>query len=190
MSIVLAPGPSVEQFLRHVAAVVGDLLQHGLVQPHVHLGGIAHEVGRAAELDGEFLAGREAAVDVEQLQQVDDRDFPVELLRIRRRQLLELCDDVDDLDGLRGRRGWRGGGAADVGLTRGGGVTGAGAGSALADFKPSFSRILPKKLIVTSLQIATGDVPANRSIILYRLWRPGSVAFSSGSGNLNKHIFQ
>ena len=39
---------SVEQLLRDVAAVVGDLLQDGLVEPHVHLGRVAHLLRRAA----------------------------------------------------------------------------------------------------------------------------------------------
>src|SRR5690606_25231539 len=58
----------------------------------------------AAEFGGELLARREAAVDVEQLEQVDDRRAPVELLGIRRGALLELGDDVDDRDRLRLRR--------------------------------------------------------------------------------------
>jgi hypothetical protein len=59
---------SVVQLRRNVAAVLRDLLQYGLVQPHVHLCGVAHQIGRAAELGRKFLACRVAAVDVEQLQ--------------------------------------------------------------------------------------------------------------------------
>jgi hypothetical protein len=59
---------SVVQLRRNVAAVLRDLLQYGLVQPHVHLCRVAHQIGRAAELGRKFLACRVAAVDVEQLQ--------------------------------------------------------------------------------------------------------------------------
>ena len=38
-----------QQFLRDVAAVGSQLLQHRLVQPHVHLRRFGHLVGRAAE---------------------------------------------------------------------------------------------------------------------------------------------
>src|SRR5690606_4399557 len=58
------------------------------------------------------LARREAAVDVEQLEQVDDGRAPVEFLGIGGGSLFELRDDVDDGYRLRlcrraaaGRRG-------------------------------------------------------------------------------------
>jgi hypothetical protein len=44
-----------EQFLGHVATVVRQTLQHGLVQPHVHLGRIRHLVGGAAQFSRQFL---------------------------------------------------------------------------------------------------------------------------------------
>ncbi|TDQ39333.1 hypothetical protein DFQ45_10221 [Thiopseudomonas denitrificans] len=61
-----------EQLGRNVAAVCGDARQHLLVQPHVHLGRVAHQLGRAAQLGGQLLAGGQAAVQVQQLEQVDD----------------------------------------------------------------------------------------------------------------------
>jgi hypothetical protein len=60
------------------------------------------------KLSGEFLARREAAVDVEKFQEVDDRGLPVELLGIGGGELLLLSNDVDDVDWLGWRRrGWR-----------------------------------------------------------------------------------
>ncbi len=69
----------IQQIRRNVAAVLGDLLQDGLVQPDVHLAVIAaDEFGRAAKFLGQFLARIEAAVDLEHLKQVHDGDFPIE----------------------------------------------------------------------------------------------------------------
>ena len=39
-----------QKVLRNVAAALGEFPQHGLVQPHVHLRGVTHLVGRTAEL--------------------------------------------------------------------------------------------------------------------------------------------
>src|SRR3546814_7804999 len=47
-----------------------------LVQPHVHLRRIPHLVSRATQLGSQFLARGEAAVQAEQLQQVDDGRAP------------------------------------------------------------------------------------------------------------------
>jgi len=104
------------------------------------------------KLGGEFLARGETAVDVEQLEQVDDRDLPVQLLRVGGREFFQLRDDVDDGDRLR-RRG-AAGTLAGAGAAAGGGIVGFGAGGGAASAlpKPSFSRILPKKLMRTSLR--------------------------------------
>jgi len=55
--------PSVEQFLRNIAAVIGELLQHGLVQPHVHLCRVAHLLGRAPKFDRNLLPRGKAAIE-------------------------------------------------------------------------------------------------------------------------------
>jgi hypothetical protein len=54
---VISPTPAVQtlrwlvqQFLRDVASIFCDLVQHGLVQPHVHLGRVAHQLGGTPEL--------------------------------------------------------------------------------------------------------------------------------------------
>src|SRR5262249_44411070 len=107
----LCVSPSAEQLLRNVAAVVRDLLEHGLVQPHVHGGRVAHLVRRTAELGRQLLTRPEAAVEAEKLQKVDDRDLPVELLGIGGGELLELGDDVDHGDRRRGGRLGRGRGS-------------------------------------------------------------------------------
>src|SRR5262245_21938461 len=92
------------------------------MEPHVHLRRIRHQRRRASQLRGQLLARRQTAVDLKELQQIDDGGPPVEFLRVRRRALLQLRDDVDEGDRLgrrRGRRrrtrvlgcggGWRGG---------------------------------------------------------------------------------
>lgn len=61
-----------QKLFGNVAAIFGKLSQHGLMQPHIHLGGVAHLVGRRAQLPGQFFACSEAAVEVEQLHQVDN----------------------------------------------------------------------------------------------------------------------
>src|SRR5688572_23075139 len=72
---------SVKQFLWHVTAVIGDLPQDGAVQPHVHLCRAVLKSRRRAQLLGEFSSSTSTAIDVEQLEQVDDRGPPVELRR-------------------------------------------------------------------------------------------------------------
>ena len=60
--------PSVEQFLRNVAAVVGELLQYGLVQPYIHLCRVAHLLGWTPEFDCKLLPCSKAALETQQLQ--------------------------------------------------------------------------------------------------------------------------
>ena len=74
----------------------GGAREHGFVQPDVQLCRIPHQIGRTAQLRGQLLARAEAAVDIKELKQVDDRGSPVQLLRIRRRALLQLRHDIDD----------------------------------------------------------------------------------------------
>ena len=51
------------------------------MQPHVHPGGVLHQLIRAIQLFGQLLAGGQAAVHVQQFEQIHDGDAPVELLR-------------------------------------------------------------------------------------------------------------
>ena len=89
---------SVQQFRWHLTAVFGDLPQDGAVQPRVHLCRAVLKSRRRAQLIGEFSSSSSTAIDVEQLEQVDDRGPPVELLRVLGRQLLEVSCDIDRRD--------------------------------------------------------------------------------------------
>ena len=53
---------------------------------------------RRAQLLGEFSSSSSTTIDVEQLEQVDDRGPPVEPLRVLGRQLLEVSCDIDHRD--------------------------------------------------------------------------------------------
>ena len=88
----------VKQFFWHLTAVVGDLPQDGAVQPCVPLCRAVLKTRRRAELVGEFPSSSSTAIHVEQLEQVDDRGPPVELLRVLSRQLLEASCDIDRRD--------------------------------------------------------------------------------------------
>lgn len=94
-----------QQFLGYVAAVGREFLQHTLMQPHVHLRGVAHLGRGTTQLDGQFLARRETTVQIEQLQQVDYGDPPVELFGILRGTRFQLTDHVHQADHGRSRRG-------------------------------------------------------------------------------------
>ena len=56
------------QLFRNVPAVSRQLLQHGLMQPDVHLGRVSHLVGGTTEFRREFFARGQAAVEPQQLQ--------------------------------------------------------------------------------------------------------------------------
>src|SRR5271166_980388 len=73
---VLQGASSCLETVRHLAAALGELGHHLLMQPDVHFRG-AVECAGIAELMGELLAGAQAAVEVEQLHQIDDRLLPV-----------------------------------------------------------------------------------------------------------------
>ena len=101
--------PLVQKFLWNIAAVLGDFLQHDLVQPNIHLRGIAHLVSGAPEFGRKFLARRKAALETKELQQIHNRIFPIELLGVRGGEAFKLADDIDRRDrGLRGGGIWRG----------------------------------------------------------------------------------
>ena len=57
-----------QQIGRDITAVCSQFLQHGLVQPHIHLRRIAHLLGRATQFGRQFLANGQAAVQTEQFQ--------------------------------------------------------------------------------------------------------------------------
>ena len=87
-------------------AVVGELLHHGLVKGDVLLG---RAVGRSvdAEFAREFLARRQTGIEVQQLQEIDDRALVVAAAILHRRHLGEDRTDVDGTaEPPRGRTGW------------------------------------------------------------------------------------
>ena len=67
-----APACSVEQLLRHIAAVFGDARKNRLVQPHIHLRRISHQFRWAAQFGRQLLSRGETAVHIEKFKQVDD----------------------------------------------------------------------------------------------------------------------
>lgn len=99
-----SPTASVEEVPRHVAAVGGDVREHYAVQPDVHPGGVLHQVCRAAQLLRQGLARCGAAMDFEQLQEVDDGGASVEFFQVRLRAILQLRNDVHGGDRLGRRR--------------------------------------------------------------------------------------
>ena len=62
---------SVEKFLRNFPAVLSQLLEDLLVQPCVHLRGVAL-VARIAQFRRKFFSSGEAAVHADQLHQIHD----------------------------------------------------------------------------------------------------------------------
>src|SRR5262245_40306887 len=71
---------------RHVAATFGELEHNLPMQPDVHRPRAVERAG-IAELLGQLLAGSEAAVELEQLHQVDNRFIPVEVFVLLVRDL-------------------------------------------------------------------------------------------------------
>src|SRR4051794_14503066 len=115
-----AGGPrSVLDLRRQLAAIGSELARHLLVQPDIHAGRVVG-VTAVAELLGEFLAGRQARIDIERLHQVDDRGAPFQLLVLGFRGLVDDRGHIDVLRrSTRGRRSrrWRA-------ATRGGAAAG------------------------------------------------------------------
>ena len=74
------PAALVQQFHRDIAPVLCNFLEHGLMEPGIHLRRIIHQIGGASKFSRKFLAGFIAAVNVEQFQEIDDRYLPVKLL--------------------------------------------------------------------------------------------------------------
>ncbi len=58
----------IQQFLRNISTVLGNLLQHGFMEPHVHLCRITHFICGAAKLDREFFTRFKAAIEVQEFQ--------------------------------------------------------------------------------------------------------------------------
>ena len=83
---------------RDLSAIVGQLLHHFAVQPHVHRRGIVR-VARVMQFLGEFLAVRQARIEAEQLHHVDDGMLPVELLRVLGREAFQNGLGIDRLRG-------------------------------------------------------------------------------------------
>ena len=59
-----------EKLLWYVASILCELLKDGLMQPHVHLGRIAHLVLGTFEFGGKSLARFEAAIQAQELEQI------------------------------------------------------------------------------------------------------------------------
>ncbi len=49
--------PSLHELFRNVASVLGQFLQHRLVQPHIHLSRIAHFLSWASQFSRQFFSG-------------------------------------------------------------------------------------------------------------------------------------
>ena len=106
----------VQQLGRNFPAVLGELPQHFFVQPHIH-GGRVVLVPGVMQIVGEFLARGQAAVHAHEFHQVHDGMFPIELLRVLGRKLVE---DRGDVDLLCGRARGKGRGLSGAGARRGG----------------------------------------------------------------------
>jgi hypothetical protein len=79
--------------IRHLAAALGELGHDLPVQPEIHLGGAIEGAG-IAEFLCQLLARAEAAVQFQQLYQIDDRLSPVEIFFLIVVQPLENGLDV------------------------------------------------------------------------------------------------
>src|SRR5262245_10724191 len=84
------------------ATVFGELDHYLLVQPDIHLGGVVR-IASVIQLLCQLLACRNAAVEIEQLHQVDNGISPIELLLVLAGK---VCKDSRDID-LSSRSGWR-----------------------------------------------------------------------------------
>ena len=111
---------SVLQIGRHFAAVLHELGDHLFVQPDVHRRRVVLVAG-IVQLGGERAARRQAAVEIQHFQKIDDRMFPVEPLVMLGGKRGQHRVDIDGRDRhCRGarcgacrrslRRGWRRGG--------------------------------------------------------------------------------
>src|SRR5262249_11461828 len=96
--------------LRHFAAGLGELDHQLLVEPDVHCGRAVERAG-IAELPRQLLARAEAAVQLEELHQIDDRCVPIEVLVLLVGELRNHRLDVRLRHRLAGRRRRRRGGA-------------------------------------------------------------------------------
>ena len=56
----------VQQILRNIAAVFGDLAQDFLMKPRIHPSGVGHDVSGSIQFFGQLGAGLAAVVDIEQ----------------------------------------------------------------------------------------------------------------------------
>jgi hypothetical protein len=59
-----------EKLFWYVASIVCELLEDGLMQPHVHLGRIAHLLFGTSEFGRKLFSRIETAIQVEQLEQI------------------------------------------------------------------------------------------------------------------------
>ena len=67
--------------VRHLAAALGELCHDLLLQPDIHRRRAIESAG-VAELLRQLLARAEAAVQFEQLHQIDDGVFPIEIFAL------------------------------------------------------------------------------------------------------------
>ena len=81
----------------HRAATLGKLRHDLLVQPQVHFGRAIEGAG-VAEFLGQLFAGAKAAVELQQLHQIDDRLLPVEIFALLVVDFLEDRFEVGSRD--------------------------------------------------------------------------------------------
>src|SRR6516165_8623433 len=102
----------------NLSAIFRELDHYLLMQPDVHRSRVLG-VARVVQLFRQLLARGKAAVQIEQLHQINDRVSPIELLLVLASEILEHGFDIDlNTNWTRGGRGRR---AACAGCRGGGG---------------------------------------------------------------------
>lgn len=82
------------EVVRHFAAIRGKLRHDFFMQPDVHRCRVVRVAG-VVQLGRELFARGEAAVEIEQFHEIDDRVAPIELLVALRRELGQDRLDID-----------------------------------------------------------------------------------------------
>src|SRR5262249_38538664 len=112
--------PARLETVRHLAAALGELRHDLLLQPDVHRRRAIEGAG-VAELLRQLLTGAEAAVQFQQLHQIDDRAFPIEIFILLVGEFRKDGFDISFRDRLCRRCARRRGGWGWAGRAWGGG---------------------------------------------------------------------